>query len=72
MTAAEQWIQQGEEKGRHEGEAGLLLWQLEQRFGPNGVAPYRERVEQASAANIRTWSGRLLTATTIDAVFTDG
>ena len=79
MTVAEQWIQQGKkeghqagrQEGRQEGEAELLLWQLQEKFGPAVVERYREQIEQADEATIRTWSVCLLRAETIDVVFTD-
>jgi predicted transposase YdaD len=72
MTAAEQWIQQGERKGRQAEGSELLLLQLQAKFDSTTVERYRERVERANEAAIRTWSIRLLTAETIDAVFADG
>ncbi|MFP4146125.1 MAG: hypothetical protein ACLFSI_00230 [Halorhodospira sp.] len=57
------------QEGRLEGEAGLLLWQLEQKFGQAATEPYRERLEQADEATIRRWSVNILTAERIEDVF---
>ena len=68
MTAAEQWIEQGRQAEGSE----LLLLQLQAKFGSTVVERYRKNIERANEATIRTWSIRLLTAETIDAVFADG
>ncbi|MFP4146126.1 MAG: hypothetical protein ACLFSI_00235 [Halorhodospira sp.] len=62
-------VNQWEQQWKHEGEAGLLLWQLEQKFGQAATEPYRERLEQADEATIRRWSVNILTAERIKDVF---
>jgi hypothetical protein len=54
-------------EGRVEGEAALLLRQLERRFGalPPGV---RDRVAAADTAALETWGLRVLDAGSLDDV----
>lgn len=62
----EQWAR----KCKQEGQAQLLAGQLEQRFGP--LPPeIAQRVAGANEAQLATWSKAVLTAPTLDAVFTD-
>ena len=70
MTAAEKLVQQGEERGRKEGQAELLLRQLELRFGnlPEGVS---KRVQQASDTDLTRWVERVITAASLDEVFAE-
>ncbi len=53
------WLREGLQKGRREGEAGLLLRQLERRFGvlPDWV---RGRVGAADTATLEDWALRIL------------
>jgi predicted transposase YdaD len=71
-TAAEDWLRQGEAKGRAEGEAQgkahTLLRLLERRFGPLPDAR-REQVEHATNDELDRWTDRLLDAPTLDDVF---
>ncbi|MCT9126272.1 DUF4351 domain-containing protein [Cupriavidus gilardii] len=55
-------------KGRQEGAARVLQQLLARRFGPlpPGVVA---KLNAAQAADIRRWSGRLLDAKSLDAVF---
>ena len=78
-TVAEAWIEQGRaegiEKGRSEGlaqgittgQAGLLLRQLEMRFGdvPDTA---RDRVRGASEAQLAAWAEAVLVAASLDEV----
>ena len=64
MTVAEEWRQEGEQKG----EARVLLDQLEAKFGAISEGD-RRRVETADAATLRRWSVRILTATAPEEVF---
>jgi hypothetical protein len=59
-TVADQLI----ERGRQEGQRGLLLKLLRQRFGalPEDVAA---RVARADASQIEQWAERVLTAATL-------
>ena len=62
-----QWLQEGLEKGRLEGEAALLLRLLERRFG--ALPPeVRDRVAAADAAALETWGLRVLDAGSLDDV----
>ncbi|MCG5531688.1 Rpn family recombination-promoting nuclease/putative transposase, partial [Halorhodospira halochloris] len=71
MTVAEEWIKRGEERGLQKGEAKLLLWQVEQKFGEQAANRYRERIERAQEAEIRRWSARILTADSVEDLFAD-
>ena len=63
--------QEGRQEGRLEGEAGLLLWQLQQKFGEAAAEPYRQRLEAADEETIKGWSVNVLTAEHIEDVFRD-
>jgi hypothetical protein len=58
------------DQGRQEGEVRLLLRLLRKRFGDlPGWA--EERLRRASSAMLETWSERILTASTLDEVFSE-
>ena len=65
MTVAEEWI----ERGKKEGEAALLLRQIERKFGPEAAAAHQERIEQADTETLLAWSDRILTAETVEELF---
>ncbi len=66
VTSAERF---GIEKGYRQGEANLLLWQIEKKFGETSAVALRERVASADSDTLRLWSERILTADTPDALF---
>ncbi len=60
--------EEGREEGRQEGEARVLLRQLRLKFGP--LAPeIEERVRSADADRLLGWSERILTAESLQDVF---
>ncbi len=61
---------EGEAEGRREGEAEVLLRQLRVRFGalPEDVTA---RIKAADAETLLRWSERILSASTLDAVFAE-
>jgi hypothetical protein len=63
MTGAERL----REEGRAEGRAETLLQLLGQKFGPL-PRDVTERVLRASAQELEAWTGRLLSATTLEAL----
>ena len=64
------YFDQGRKEGRQEGELRVLLRLLRRRFGDlPGWA--EERLRQASSAMLETWSERILTASTLDEVFSE-
>jgi predicted transposase YdaD len=79
MGYGEQLIEQGRQEGREEGrqegrqeglllgEARVLLKQMRLKFGavPDEVVA---RVERATEAELEAWTGRILTADTLEAV----
>ena len=65
------YFDQGRQEGRLEGEFRLLLRLLRRRFGelPGWV---EERLRQASSGMLETWSERILTASTLEEIFSEG
>ena len=66
---AKRYMAEGRKEGREAGERAIVLRQLMKRFGPLPAAAV-ERVEQADVATVEEWAERLLTAETLDQVFT--
>ena len=62
-------LMEGEQRGLRAGEVRVLMRQLELKFGQVG-AQVRERIEGASADEILLWGERVLTADSLDEVFT--
>jgi predicted transposase YdaD len=60
--------QEGRKEGRQEGEVGIVLRQLEHKFGPLDEGTV-ERVRAARASQRRAWAKRLLSASTLEEVF---
>ncbi|WP_295446405.1 Rpn family recombination-promoting nuclease/putative transposase [uncultured Thiodictyon sp.] len=63
----EQGRQQGWQKGRQEGVSNVLLRQIERKFGPPSES-VRARIASADPETLLSWSERILTADTLDAV----
>ena len=61
-------LRRGLDQGRKEGEATVLLRQIELKFGPPD-APVRKRVQSADADTLLRWSERILTAASLDELF---
>ncbi|WP_084494997.1 hypothetical protein [Nocardia shimofusensis] len=74
MTTAERLRAEGRAEGRTEarteGHVEVLLGQLSTKFGPI-PAHIRDRIRSADVAHLLTWSQRLLTASTLDEVFSE-
>jgi hypothetical protein len=62
-----QGMQQGVQQGLQQGETAVLLRQIERKFGPPSE-PVRRRIVEADAETLLTWSERILTADTLEAV----
>jgi predicted transposase YdaD len=62
--------QEGRQEGRHEGVEGMLRKQIELKFGEL-PAWVDERLKQASDEQLDTWVARILTADSLDALFTE-
>ena len=58
-------LQRGRQRGLRQGEAALLLWQIEKKFGTDVAQRCRGRVETADSDDLRIWSERILTADSI-------
>jgi hypothetical protein len=71
MTTAEMLRREGRDQGRQEGEVlgkrGTLLLLLRQRFGRLPAAAVA-RIDRAGAAELDVWSGRVLSASSLDDV----
>jgi len=61
-------IQKGLEQGRKQGEAAMLLRQIAVKFGPPSEE-VRKHIEEADADTLLDWSGRILTAESVDDIF---
>ncbi|MCF7985260.1 MAG: DUF4351 domain-containing protein [Thiohalocapsa sp.] len=59
----------GHKRGIREGEAAMLLSLIDTKFGPPSDA-VRKRIESADAETLLAWSKRILTADTIDDLWT--
>lgn len=68
--AEQQGLERGRLEGRQEGEASLLLRQLERRFG-NLDPETRQRVQSADVEELLEWGDRFVEARTLDEVFQD-
>jgi hypothetical protein len=66
LSFSERFIQQGQQHGQVE----FLLHLLELKFG-EVPASIRHRIEKADPDTLLQWSGRILTANTLDEVFRD-
>jgi hypothetical protein len=63
-----QGLEQGKQIGYRTGEADLLLWLIEKKFGAEAVAGVRERIAAADSERLRLWSERMLSAETLEAI----
>ncbi|MCP4204495.1 MAG: DUF4351 domain-containing protein, partial [bacterium] len=63
-----EWAEQWKREGLREGEARLLLRQLERKFGvlPSWVG---KQVESADARLLLEWGERVLTASSLEQIF---
>ena len=67
QTFIDRYIEQGRQAGRREGEAAMLLRQIDRKFGPPSET-VRTRVGSADPETLLRWSDRILTAESLDAV----
>ena len=67
---AKRYHQEGRQEGLLEGEAKLLRKLMERRFGalPTWV---KDKLAQANQGDLETWGEAILTAPTLEAIFTD-
>ncbi|MCO5761208.1 MAG: hypothetical protein NHG36_06810 [Chromatiaceae bacterium] len=61
--------QAGIEKGLRQGESIVLLALLQEKFGPDTVDAYRERIAAAEPEQLLQWSKRVLSAETPETIF---
>ena len=65
-----EWEKELIEKGIEQGEAEMLLRQLERKFGE--IPPEcRQRIDDADSQQLLLWAERILSAETMDQVFTE-
>ena len=57
------------EQGMQQGEATILMIQLQEKFGADSVDAHRERIKAAKPDQLLRWSKRILTAETPETVF---
>lgn len=70
VTTVEQaGIEKGVKQGVKQGEAIILLALLQEKFGPDTVDAYRERVTAAESEELLQWSKRILSAETAETIF---
>ncbi|WP_407702738.1 MULTISPECIES: RpnC/YadD family protein [Thiorhodovibrio] len=62
-------IEKGKIVGMQQGEATILMMQLEEKFGSDSLAAHRERIVAADPEELLQWSKRILTAETPETVF---
>lgn len=67
----ETWFTRKIAEGRHEGECKILLAQLRLKFPQEPVAALSERLRGADEATLERYGERILTASTLDEVFSD-
>ena len=60
-------LEEGRKEGRKEGEANILLKLLELKFGELSLED-QKRVQSADSDTLLKWSGRILTADTLDEI----
>lgn len=68
----QQGMEQGMQQGMQQGEVLMLLHLLERKFGSVVPETIRQRVQMADRGHLLEWSGRVLTADTLEAVFGEG
>jgi hypothetical protein len=71
VTAGQQLIEQDRLQGLRQGECAVLLRLLRQRFGAAVDAQIERRIATAPIEQIETWTGRVLSATTLTEVLAD-
>jgi hypothetical protein len=64
-----QGLEQGKQMGYRAGEADLLIWLIEKKFGADAVERVRQRIEAADSDTLRRWSERILTADSLEGLF---
>ena len=70
VTTVEQaGIEKGVKQGVKQGEAIILLALLQEKFGPDTVDAYRERITAAEPEELLQWSKRILSAETAETIF---
>jgi len=67
----QQGVQQGIQQGVQQGERALLLRLLRKRFGHHIDASTERRITEATAAQLDTWTERLLSAATLTELLAD-
>ena len=71
MSLAQEWMDRGEVKGIHKGEAQTLLRQIARKFGAEAKLQCQHRVYQAEEAQLLVWIDNILAAERLEDVFQD-
>ena len=69
QAGIEKGLQQGVKQGVKQGEAIILLALLQEKFGPDTVDAYRERIAAAEPEQLLQWSKLILSAETPETIF---
>jgi len=69
QQGVKQGLKQGLQQGVQQGLSGLLLRQLQKKFGPLVDKQIAARVSTASASELERWGEKIMTASTPSEVF---
>ena len=69
MTLADQWLKEGQEKGRQEGRRLTLQRQLRLKFGEELPTEVLRQLDSANDDQLDVWIERILSASSLDEVF---
>jgi predicted transposase YdaD len=62
-------MEKGRQEGLRQGEATILLRQIELKFGAAAARAHRARIESADIDSLQQWSERILSAQAVDELF---
>lgn len=65
---ARQWLREGRKEGRVEGQSGMLLNQVQHRFGPLSD-DIIQRIQMANTSQLESWSLNFVDAAELEDIF---